>query len=42
MSHVGYWDRDLDKDHISCSEETYCIFGLAPEEGPISFCDMRN
>ena len=37
MSHVGYWDRDLDKDHISCSEETYCIFGLAPEEGPISF-----
>jgi PAS domain S-box-containing protein len=28
--HVGYWDRDLQDNRISLSDETYRIFGLSP------------
>jgi len=35
IAHVGYWDRDLDSDHVYCSLETYRIYGLAPQEGPL-------
>ncbi|HXJ77799.1 MAG TPA: PAS domain S-box protein [Candidatus Methylomirabilis sp.] len=36
IAHVGYWDRDLDTDQVYCSLETYRIYGLAPQEGPLS------
>jgi PAS domain S-box-containing protein len=32
LTHVGYWDRDLDTDFITWSDETYRIYGLPPEE----------
>src|SRR5919108_6650617 len=32
LAHVGYWDRDLDTDLITWSDETYRIYGLPPEE----------
>ena len=36
VAHVGYWERDLDTDRITWSDETYRIFGLVPREDPIS------
>jgi PAS domain S-box-containing protein len=35
ISHVAYWERDLDTDFFTWSEEAYRIFGLAPQERPI-------
>src|SRR4030095_16703160 len=29
------WDRDLDTDYVHCSLETYRIYGLPPQEGPL-------
>ena len=37
IAHVGYWDRDLDTDLVTGSEETYRILGLSPRASPISF-----
>ena len=31
VAHVGYWDRDLDTDRITWSDETYRIYGLTPQ-----------
>ncbi|HXH94307.1 MAG TPA: PAS domain-containing protein, partial [Thermoanaerobaculia bacterium] len=36
ISHVGHWERDIDGGEIICSEETYRIFGLPPQDA------MRN
>ncbi len=33
IAHVGYWDRDLDTDHVNWSHETYRIYGLEPSGG---------
>jgi PAS domain S-box-containing protein len=32
LTHVGYWDRDLETKLLTWSEETYRIFGLRPED----------
>ena len=32
LTHVGYWERDLDMDVITWSDETYRIFGLQPQK----------
>jgi PAS domain S-box-containing protein len=32
IAHVGYWDRDIDADRHTWSDETYRIFGLKPQE----------
>lgn len=32
ISHVGHWERNLDGGAIICSEETYRIFGLPPQD----------
>ena len=32
IAHLGYWDRDLDTDRLTFSDETYRIFGLPPQE----------
>jgi PAS domain S-box-containing protein len=32
IAHVGYWERDLDTDLVTWSDETYGIFGLCPKE----------
>jgi PAS domain S-box-containing protein len=31
IAHVGYWERDLDTNRVTWSDETYRIFGLTPE-----------
>jgi len=40
VAHVGYWERDLDTNRITWSDETYRIFGLRPGEGTITFAWM--
>jgi PAS domain S-box-containing protein len=40
VAHVGYWERDLDTDRITWSDETYRIFGLTPGEGTIALAGM--
>jgi len=40
VAHVGYWERDLDKDVIIWSDETYRICGLAPGEVTITVAGM--
>jgi two-component system cell cycle sensor histidine kinase/response regulator CckA len=32
IAHVGHWERALDTDEITWSDETYRIFGLEPQE----------
>jgi PAS domain S-box-containing protein len=32
ITHVGYWDGDLDTKVLTWSDETYRIFGLRPED----------
>ena len=36
IAHLGYWDHDLDTDLRTWSDETYRIFGLAPQERTIT------
>jgi len=36
VAHLGYWERDLDTNRITWSDETYRIHGLTPGEGPIT------
>jgi PAS domain S-box-containing protein len=36
ISHVGHWERNIDGGEVICSEETYRIFGLPPQDA------MRN
>src|SRR6266849_5947881 len=31
LAHVGYWERDLETDRLTWSDETYRIFGLQPQ-----------
>src|SRR5580704_10637288 len=42
VAHVGYWERDLDTDRITWSDETYRIYGLTPGEGRITLAGMRE
>ncbi|HJY51886.1 MAG TPA: ATP-binding protein [Stellaceae bacterium] len=42
VAHVGYWERDLDTDRITWSDETYRVFGLTPGEGTITLAGMRE
>jgi PAS domain S-box-containing protein len=32
IAHVGHWERDSEGGEIICSEETYRIFGLPPQD----------
>src|SRR6267154_1366360 len=40
VAHVGYWERDLDTDRVTWSDETYRIYGLTPGEGTITLAGM--
>jgi PAS domain S-box-containing protein len=42
VAHVGYWVWNLDTDHVTWSNETYRIFGLRPQEGPIDLATVRE
>src|SRR5260370_9627886 len=36
VAHVGYWVWDLDSDRVTWSDETYRIYGLMPQKGPLA------
>jgi PAS domain S-box-containing protein len=40
VARVGYWERDLDTDHVTWSDESYRIFGLTPGEDKITAATM--
>jgi|GEM_PF-1351809 len=42
IAHLGYWDRDVDTDHITWSDEAYRIFGLPPQERPITLSELQE
>jgi PAS domain S-box-containing protein len=42
ISHVGYWERDLATDRYAWSDESYRIFGLAPQERIMTFDAIRE
>jgi formate hydrogenlyase transcriptional activator len=42
VAHVGYWEWDLRTDHVTWSDETYRIYGLDPQEGPIELATIRE
>jgi PAS domain S-box-containing protein len=41
IAHVGYWERDIRTNRGTWSDETYRIFGLAPQQGPIDFMRLQ-
>jgi two-component system cell cycle sensor histidine kinase/response regulator CckA len=40
IAHVGYWERDINTDRITWSDETYRIFGLRPQERILSLAQL--
>jgi PAS domain S-box-containing protein len=42
IAHVGYWGRDLVTDRVTWSDETYRVFGLAPQERVLSSADFQK
>ena len=42
VAHVGYWVWNLETNRLIWSDETYRIFGLTPQEGPIDLNKVRE
>jgi PAS domain S-box-containing protein len=42
VAHVGYWVWNLQTNRLIWSDETYRIFGLTPQEGPIDLNKVRE
>jgi PAS domain S-box-containing protein len=42
IAHVGYWERDLDTDLITWSNETYRIYGLPPRKGLLNLSQLAS
>lgn len=42
IAHVAYWDRDLETDHVTWSEENFRIFGLTPEARPMTLREISQ
>src|SRR4029077_18267150 len=42
VAHVGYWVWNLDTDRGTWSDETYHIFGLKPQGGPLALTTVRE
>src|SRR5246500_2587458 len=42
VAHVGSWVWDLEKNHVTCSDEYYRIFGLVPRKGLIDIATVRE
>jgi len=37
IAHVGSWELDLEKNHLTWSDEVYRIFGLQPQASPADY-----
>src|SRR5713101_3854156 len=42
ITHVGYWEWDLLTNRVNWSDETYRIYGLQPQEGPMDIATVRE
>ncbi len=43
IAHVGHWERDLETNRVTWSDETYRIFGLAPQrDGRFDFTKVQE
>src|SRR5579862_3372389 len=42
VAHVGHWEWNLDAGRNVWSAETYRIYGLAPQEGPVDIAVISN
>jgi PAS domain S-box-containing protein len=42
IAHVGSWVWELEKNHVTYSDEYYRIFGLTPTKGPIDIATVRE
>src|SRR6201994_2327186 len=42
VAHIGSWEWDLEKNHVTYSDEYYRIFGLASGKGPIDIATVRE
>jgi len=42
LAHVGSWVWDLEKNHVTYSDEYYRIFGLVPRKDPIDIATVRE
>ena len=42
VAHVGHWEWNLDTGRNDWSAETYRIYGLAPQEGPVGIAAIRD
>jgi PAS domain S-box-containing protein len=42
VAHIGYWVWDLQTNRLIWSDETYRIFGLTPQGGPIDLDKVRE
>src|SRR5580704_9282679 len=42
ITHVGYWERNLETNRITWSDETYRIYGLQPQEHPMDLAALRQ
>ncbi len=42
IAHLGYWDRELDTDLLTWSDEIYRIYGLVPQERKITIAAWQE
>src|SRR5712675_1268545 len=42
ITHVGYWEWDLETDRVTWADETYRIYGLQPQERSINLAEIRE
>jgi PAS domain S-box-containing protein len=42
ITHVGYWEWDILTGRVNWSDETYRIYGLQPQEGPMDLATVRE
>ena len=42
VAHIGSWVWDLEKNHVTYSDEYYRIFGLTPTKRPIDIAKVRE
>jgi PAS domain S-box-containing protein len=40
ITHVGYWEWDLETDRVTWADETYRIYGLRPQEHSINLAEI--
>jgi PAS domain S-box-containing protein len=42
IAHVGYWERDLETDLLTWSDESFRIFGLQPQKRRLEFAALQE